>query len=106
MTEPGPQKGPSSTARIEAQSKAALSMLRDLSSDTKLPGWSDEDYRHLPDDLYAVFDAAGHVPPEWQKSGWHFCCELDGALVNRRDVKAFCECFDNLPQNNGEQLRP
>lgn len=75
----GPQKGPATTARIEAQAKAIRNELAN----------------YMPTYLYQRFEEQGRIDQEWLAKGWHFCSELDGALVHREDVKSFCKCFED-----------
>lgn len=39
----------------------------------------------------------GHVTKEELAQGWHFCCELDEALVQYKDVASFCRCLGDVP---------
>lgn len=50
---------------------------------------------YMPTYLYQRFEEQGRIDQEWLAKGWHFCNELDGALVHREDVKSFCKCFDD-----------
>ena len=50
----------------------------------------------MNDERYAEADVEGKLTPEEIAEGWHFCCELDEALVNFKDVSEFCTCYDNI----------
>lgn len=39
------------------------------------------------------WDEEGRIPQEYVDLGYHFCSELDWALVHRADVAAVCRCY-------------
>ena len=50
---------------------------------------------------YELADATGQLTQDEVAAGWHFCDELDGALVNANDcdIQQFCQCFgQELPE--------
>lgn len=51
--------------------------------------------RYMPQELYEHYDEIGQLPKMWVDNGWHFCAELDYALVHRHHVKDFCRCFED-----------
>ncbi len=57
----------------------------------------------MTDEEYQTYDRAGKLPDNLVAEGWHFCSELDYALVNREDVSGFCRCYEVDP---GPQKQP
>lgn len=42
---------------------------------------------------YRQADASGTITASEIDNGWHFCMELDGALVNCEHTYRFCNCL-------------
>ena len=56
---------------------------------------------HMTPERYELADATGQLTQDEVAAGWHFCEELDGALVNANDcdIRQFCQCFgQELPE--------
>jgi len=61
------------------------------------------EYWKLTPEQYEEIDSAGNVPQPCLDAGWHFCCELDYALVNRNDLGMdFCECYSEEDAKKAE----
>jgi len=56
----------------------------------------------MTDERYAEADKTGQLTEEEFNQGWHFCLELDGALVNHVGCEntEWCKCLEDTEKSD------